>query len=89
MGELKLKISDEVERRFREYALKRYGYKKGALSLAAERALKELTKRETAEKSEIKARFFKSAGGWKDIDAEALKKKIYESRSRIREMVKI
>lgn len=37
-------------------------------------------KRETPEKDEIKSRFFKSLGGWKDIDAESLIKKIYESR---------
>lgn len=89
MGELKLKISDEIEKRFREYAFKKYGYKKGVLSVAAEKALIELTKRETTEKSDIKSRFLKSAGSWKDIDTEALKKRIYESRSRVREMVKI
>lgn len=88
MGELKIKISDEIEKKFREYALKRYGYKKGALSIAAERALMELTKKK-AEKSDIKSRFFRSAGSWRDVDTEALKKKIYESRSRVRESVKI
>jgi hypothetical protein len=79
MGELKLKISDDVERRFREYALKRYGYKKGALSMAAEKALIEVVKRPNVNAREDL--FLKSAGGWKDINAEALIKKIYESRS--------
>lgn len=89
MGELKIKLPDTLERRFREYAFKRYGYRKGALTMAAEKAITETIKRETTEEKDIKSRFFKSAGGWKGIDAEALKRKIYESRSRIRPMVKI
>ena len=35
-----------------------------------------------------KDRFLKSAGGWKDTDAKALIKKIYESRSVIRRKIK-
>ncbi len=79
MGELKLKISDDIERRFREYAFKKYGYKKGALSMAAEKVLREMTKKET-ESKDIEARFLKTAGGWKDIDADSLIKRIYERR---------
>jgi len=89
MGELKIKLPDTLERRFREYAFKRYGYRKGALTMAAEKAIAETIKKETSEEKDIKSRFFKAAGSWKGIDAEALKKKIYESRSRIRPMVKI
>lgn len=79
MGELKLKISDEIEKKFREYAFKKYGYKKGALSVAVEKALMEVMK-----KPEVKVSrnlFLKSAGSWKDIDAKSLIKKIYESRA--------
>ncbi len=89
MGELKLKIPDTLEKRFREYAFKRYGYKKGALTMAAERAIAETIKKERSEENDVKSRFFNSAGGWKGMNTEALKKKIYESRSRIRPMVKI
>jgi hypothetical protein len=81
MGELKLKISDDVERRFREYALKRYGYKKGALSIAAEKMFREITKKGVDESKNIEARFLRTAGAWKDIDADTLIKKIYERRS--------
>lgn len=78
MGELKLKISDDIERKFREFALKKYGYRKGALSVAAEKILSESMRKETMNKS--KDLFLRSAGSWKDIDAESLIKKIYESR---------
>lgn len=79
MGELKIKLPDTLERRFREYAHKKYGYKKGALSTAAERILSESIRMETKNKKEDL--FLKSLGGWKDIDTDALIKKIYESRS--------
>jgi len=80
MGELKVKIPDSLERKFREYALKKYGYKKGALSMAAEKILSETVKRESASNKEDL--FLKSIGGWKDIDTDALIKKIYESRAK-------
>ena len=80
MGELKVKLPDTLERRFREYAHKKYGYKKGALSMAAESAIREITKKETDEKNDAEERFLKTAGAWKDIDGDALIKKIYESR---------
>ena len=80
MGELKLKLPDTLEKRFREYAYKKYGYRKGALSMAAERAITEITKKDTDEKREAEERWLKTAGAWKDIDGGALIKKIYESR---------
>ena len=43
MGHLKIQIPDEVEKRFREFAMRRYGHKKGALSIAAEDALEKWT----------------------------------------------
>lgn len=41
MGYIKVRVSDQVERKFRQAAMKRFGYAKGALSLAAEKALLE------------------------------------------------
>ncbi len=85
MGELKLKISDDVERKFRVYALKKYGYKKGALSMAAEKILSESIKKNKGSED----LFLKSLGGWKDIDTTSLIKKIYESRSVTRRKVEL
>lgn len=39
MPSIKVQLSEETERRFREAAMKRFGYGKGALSSAAEKAL--------------------------------------------------
>ena len=39
MGATKVYLPDEIERKFRETAMKLYGYKKGALSIAAEKAI--------------------------------------------------
>ncbi|MBI4177470.1 MAG: hypothetical protein HY516_03825 [Candidatus Aenigmarchaeota archaeon] len=85
MGELKLKISNELERKFREYALKRYGYKKGALSAAAEDALSETIKKGRPDKN----RFFGSAGGWRDVNADSLVRRIYENRTSTRRKVEL
>ena len=38
MGGIKVYISDEVERKFRETAMRLYGYGKGSLSTASEKA---------------------------------------------------
>ena len=43
MTNLKINISDELNKRFREVAMKKYGYAKGALSLAAQKALENWT----------------------------------------------
>lgn len=43
---IKVQLSEETDRKFRETAMKRFGYGKGALSLAAERALYEWATRE-------------------------------------------
>lgn len=47
MVPLKVQLSEETERKFRETAMKRFGYSKGALSLAAERALSEWVGKES------------------------------------------
>lgn len=39
MPPIKVQLSEETERKFREAAMRRFGYAKGALSLAAEKAL--------------------------------------------------
>jgi bifunctional pyridoxal-dependent enzyme with beta-cystathionase and maltose regulon repressor activities len=39
MGEIKIKISDEIERKFREMAMKNFGYSKGSISQAAQKAI--------------------------------------------------
>lgn len=39
LGSLKVYVSDEVERKFREAAMRLYGYGRGSLSIASERAL--------------------------------------------------
>ena len=44
MGEIKVKLSDEVERAFRQNAMREFGYGKGSLSEAAEKALKAWSK---------------------------------------------
>lgn len=38
MGGLKIYISDELERKFREAAMRLFGYGRGSLSIASERA---------------------------------------------------
>ncbi|MEM2530239.1 MAG: hypothetical protein QXL32_03855, partial [Candidatus Bathyarchaeia archaeon] len=40
MGAIKVYISDELERKFREAAMRLYGYGRGSLSIAAEEALR-------------------------------------------------
>ncbi len=45
MGRIKVYVSDEVEQKFREAAMKLYGYGKGSLSIASEKALSEWTAR--------------------------------------------
>jgi len=45
MGKVLISLSDDVERKFRELARKLYGDKKGALSIACERAIIEWIKK--------------------------------------------
>src|SRR3989337_78623 len=46
MPSMKVQLSEETDKRFRETAMKRFGYGKGALSLAAEKALSQWAGRE-------------------------------------------
>ncbi len=41
MGNIKIKISNETEKRFRQVAMARFGYAKGSISIAAEKAFSE------------------------------------------------
>jgi len=45
MGAIKVQIQDEIERRFRRVAMQQFGFAKGSLSLAAERAFDNYTKK--------------------------------------------
>lgn len=48
MGHIKVQLSEQAEKKFRQAAMKRFGYTKGALSLAAEKALLEWSDKELA-----------------------------------------
>ncbi len=53
MGELKIKLSDPIEKAFRKMAMKRFGYQKGSMSEAASEAIGEWTEMyESTEKIE-------------------------------------
>lgn len=45
MAGIKVYLSDEAERKFREAAMNAFGYQKGSLSIAAEKALREWSKK--------------------------------------------
>lgn len=47
MGILKVSISDDLERRFREYAMKRFGYSRGSLSTATEQIVSDFVRKES------------------------------------------
>ncbi len=60
MGHMKIQISDETEQRFRELAMRRYGFGKGSLSEAAEDAVSGWVRRQrSAEMMEIARREIK------------------------------
>ncbi|MGH9876470.1 MAG: hypothetical protein ACRD38_07405 [Nitrososphaerales archaeon] len=46
MGYIKVQVSDQAEKKFRKAAMKKFGYAKGALSSAAEKALLEWSDKE-------------------------------------------
>lgn len=43
MVDIKIHIPEELNKKFREVAMKKYGYTKGSLSIAAQRALEKWT----------------------------------------------
>ncbi|MFY3740026.1 MAG: hypothetical protein HMLIMOIP_000451 [Candidatus Nitrosomirales archaeon] len=60
MGYIKVQVSEQAESKFRQAAMKKFGYVKGALSLAAEKALLEWSDKELA-KEEV-SRIIHDAG---------------------------
>lgn len=46
---LKIQVTDDLEKKFREIAMRRFGHKKGSLSIAAEEALGKWTSRNEEE----------------------------------------
>ncbi len=60
---LRVEIGKDLERKFRELAMKKYGYSKGAIKKATETALKKWAEEVRAEREEKK----------EDINAHALK----------------
>jgi len=49
VGRLDIYLQDDVEKKFRELVKKHYGNRKGALSIAAEQAIKEWIKKHERE----------------------------------------
>lgn len=45
MGWIKIRIPDNIENEFRQIAMKKFGYKKGALTKAIEEAIKDFVKK--------------------------------------------
>ena len=43
MGELKIVMPEEMEKKFRKLAMARFGYQKGSISLAAQKAIENWT----------------------------------------------
>jgi len=68
MGSLKVNLEDEILKKFREEAMKKFGYMKGSLSMAAREAvsnwLKTSEKKSEKEVEEFKEVLKKAAGIW-------------------------
>jgi len=71
MGELKIKISDDVERAFRKMAMRKFGYKKGAISGASQEAIEEWM---LSSESDQKGQFWDSLEGvMKSVNKKSVK----------------
>jgi hypothetical protein len=79
MGVLKVNIEEELLRKFKEEAMKRFGYTKGALTIAAREALKKWLESDI-EKEKRLEKFYKTldeaAGIWTDEEGSKFVKKI-------------
>ncbi|MEM5812051.1 MAG: hypothetical protein QXG91_04940 [Candidatus Aenigmatarchaeota archaeon] len=66
MGTIKVSIEDELLRKFREEAMKRFGYTKGSLSIAAREAISKWleTKKSEKEIEKFKKILKKASGVW-------------------------
>jgi len=90
MGVLKVNIEEELLRKFKEEAMKRFGYTKGALSIAAREALKKWLESDI-EKEKRLEKFYKAldeaAGIWTDEEGSKFVRKIRkESEKRLKKM---
>ena len=90
MGVLKVNIEEELLRKFKEEAMKRFGYTKGALTIAAREALKKWLESDI-EKEKRLEKFYKTldeaAGIWTDEEGSKFVRKIRkESEKRIKKM---
>ncbi len=88
MGVLKVSINDKLLKAFREEAMRKYGYVRGALSIAAKEAIEEWLKKKNKRKSEIedfKRALERVAGIWRGKDGKSYVRKIrrdWERRSK-------
>jgi len=88
MGVLKVSINDELLKAFREEAMRKYGYVRGALSIAAKEAIEEWLKKKNKRESEIedfKRALERVAGIWKGESGKSYVRKIrreWERRSK-------
>jgi hypothetical protein len=65
MGNLKIVLDEETLKRFRETAMKKFGYMKGALSIAAREAILAWIGPTKTEVIEFKKAMRNAAGVWK------------------------
>jgi hypothetical protein len=90
MGVLKVNIEEELLRKFKEEAMKRFGYTKGALTIAAKEALKKWLESDI-EKEKRLEKFYKTldeaAGIWTDEEGSKFVRKIRkESEKRLKKL---
>jgi hypothetical protein len=80
MGSIKINIEDEILRKFREEAMKKFGYVRGSLSIAAREAisnwLKASEKRSAKEIEEFKEVLRKASGIWTEEEGYKYVRKI-------------
>jgi pyruvate/oxaloacetate carboxyltransferase len=90
MGILKVNLEDELLRKFKEEAVKRFGYTKGVLSIATREALKKWLEFDVEKKKKIEefSKAVKEAAGiWTGEEGYKFVKKIRkESEKRLKRM---
>lgn len=89
MGDIKVSIEDELLRKFREEAMKRFGYTKGSLSIAAREAISKWLEAEKSkeEVEEFKEIIRRAAGIWKGEEGYKYVRKLRkESEKRLKRL---
>jgi len=91
MGSLKIVIEDELLKKFRKEAMKRFGYTKGALSIAGREAIKNWLAMDSEDKKRKYREFIKAmekaAGCWAGKDGYSYVRKIRkESEKRLKRL---